>query len=62
MAQAVKRPTLALGSGHNLMVLEFEPRAGLCADSVESAWDSLTLCPAPPLLMLSPFLSLKINK
>ena len=54
MAQSVKRQTLDFGSGHDLTVREFEPCMGLCADSVEPAWDSL-----------SPFslsLSLKINK
>ena len=53
MAQLVKQPTLDFNSGHDLMVHEFEPRVGLCADSVEPAWDGLSL----------PFdLSLKINK
>ena len=37
---------------------ELEPRVGLCADSAEPAWDSLSL-PAPPLLALS--LPLKID-
>ena len=35
MAQWVKRPTLDLGSGHDLMVRESEPCVGLCADSPE---------------------------
>ena len=39
MAQSVKRLTLDFGSGHDLMVCEFEPRAG----SVEPAWDSPSL-------------------
>ena len=30
VAQAVKHPTLDLGSGHNLMVHEVEPRVGFC--------------------------------
>ena len=34
MAQSVKRPTLAFGSGPDLMVCEFKPHVGLCADSV----------------------------
>ena len=43
------------------MVRGFEPYVGLCADSVEPAWDSLSpFLSAPALLMLS--LSLKINK
>ena len=58
MAQSVKHPTLDLGSGHDLTVPEFEPCIGPLADSVEPAWDSLSL--HLPLLMFSP--SLKINK
>ena len=45
-------PSLEFGSGHDLMVQEFEPRVGLRADST----DSLSLSPYPS---LSP--SLKIN-
>ena len=42
LAESVKRPTL------DLMVCEFEPHAGLCADGVEPAWDSVSpLCPSP---------------
>ena len=41
MAHFVKRPTLAFGSACDLMVRGMEPRAGLCVDSVEPAWDSL---------------------
>ena len=60
MAQPVKRLTLSFGSGHDLTVHEFELDAGLCADSVEPAWDSLSpSLSMPPLLILS--LSLKIN-
>ena len=63
MAQLVKRPTLNFGSGQDLTVPEFQSYVGLCADSVESAWDSLSLSlslslSAPPPLMLS----LPINK
>ena len=58
------------GSGHDLiMVHELEPRVGLCVDSMEPAWDSLSLplslsFSALPLfvLSLSLSLSLKINK
>ena len=57
MAQLVMCPTLDLVSGHDLMVCEFEPHMGLCAESVEPAWDSLS---ASPLLAHSH--SLKINK
>ena len=51
MAPLVKRPTPGFGSGHDLMVREFESHIRLGADSAEPAWDSL-----------SPSLSLKINK
>ena len=40
MAQSVKRLTPGLGSGHDLMVCEFEPRVGLFADSAGPVWDS----------------------
>ena len=61
MAQWVKHLTLDLDAGSNLAVCEFEPRVGLCADSVEPAQDSLfPSLSVPLLLMLS--LSLKINK
>ena len=67
MAQSVERPTLDLGSGHDLTVPEFEPGIGFCSESTESAWDSLSppTHPVPnppaasPLFILS--LSLKIN-
>ena len=42
-ALSVKRPTLDFGSGDDLTVRGFEPRVGLCADSAEPAWDSLSL-------------------
>ena len=55
MAQLVKRSALDLGSGHDLIVLGFEPRVGLCIDSAEPAWDSLSLpLSAPPCSPLSP--------
>ena len=38
-----KHPTLDFGSGHDLMIREFESHVGLCADSKEPAWDSLSL-------------------
>ena len=42
MAQSVKHLTLDFGSDHDLTVLEYELHVGLCADSVELAWDSLS--------------------
>ena len=46
---SVTRPTLA-----QLMVLWFEPRVGLCADSVGPAWDSLSpSLSAPPLSLVA---------
>ena len=41
VAQSVKASDF--GSGHDLMVHEFQPRVGLCTDSVETAWDPLSL-------------------
>ena len=53
---------LVFSSGHDLPVCEFEPRFGLCADSLEPAWDSLSPSLfAPPLGPLSLSLS-NINK
>ena len=48
VAQSVKCPTLAFGSGHDLMVHETEHHMGLCVDSTDTAWDSLSLslCPS----------------
>ena len=43
MAQLVKCLTLDFSSGHDLMVHEFEPHIGLCADRAEPAWDPLSL-------------------
>ena len=60
MAQSVQCPTLGFGSGHDLTARAFEPRIGLCADSVEPAWYSLSLSvslSAPPLLTCSPSVS-----
>ena len=57
----VERLTFDFCLGHDLTVREVEPRVGLCTDSVELAWDSLSpSLSALPLLVLS--LSLKINK
>ena len=51
-----------IGSGHDLMVHEFEPRVRLCADHSQPGaclrfCVSLSLCPSPLVLCLS--LSLK---
>ena len=43
VAQSVKCPALDFGSGHDPTVGEIEPCIGLCADSAEPAWDSLSL-------------------
>ena len=56
MAQSVKRLTLDFNLGHDLAVDGIEPHIGLCAGSVEPAWDSVSLS-ARPLLAL--FLSNK---
>ena len=42
-AQSIKRQTLDFSSGHDLRVCEFEHRIRLCADSMEPAWDPLSL-------------------
>ena len=41
--QPVMRPTLGFSSDRDLTVCEFAPRIGLCTDSAEPAWDSLSL-------------------
>ena len=60
MAQSVKCLTLDFGSGYDLTVCEFEPHMGLCTDSMEPAWDSLSpsLCPSSAHALA---VSLKIN-
>ena len=59
VAQPVKRPTLGFHSCDDLTVRGFEARVGLCADSSEPTWDSLSLslCPSFPLS-----LSLSLSK
>ena len=59
VTQSVKCLILGFGSGHDLMVHGFKPCVGLCTDSSEPAWDSLS---PPHALSLSLSLSLKINK
>ena len=51
MAQSVKRPTLDIDSGHDLTVYGTEPRVGLCADSMEAVWDSLSPSPSAALCL-----------
>ena len=56
MVQSVKDPTLDFGSGHDLMVPEFETYTWLGTISIELVWDCLSLSPflsAPPSLPLS---------
>ena len=43
VAQPVKHLILDFGSGHDLTVRGLEPHVRLCADSVEPAWDSLSV-------------------
>ena len=62
VARSFKHLTLGFGSGQDLTVHEFEPYLGLCANSAEPAWGSLSLSllslPLPHLCSLS----LKVNK
>ena len=63
MAQSFKCPDFC--SGHELTAHEIEPYVGLCADSKEPAWDSLSplSLPLPHLHIDTSSLSQnKINK
>ena len=52
VAQSVQHLTLGFGSGHDLSVCGFEPHVGLCANSTEPAWNSVSLSlSVSPLLM-----------
>ena len=69
MAQSVKHLILDFSLGHDLMAWEIMPRIGLYTDSVESAWDSLSLPFSLPLthpyvhsLYLSHFLCLSLSQ
>ena len=42
VSQSCGCPTLDFGSGHGLVVREFENHIRISADGVESAWDSLS--------------------
>ena len=61
VAQLLEHLTLDFGSGHDFMVHETEPHIELCTDSVEPAWDSLSV-PLPNLCLHSLSLSKKISK
>ena len=52
MAQLVKHPILNFSSGHDIRVVRSSLGSG-SALSVESAWDSLSLCPSPDSCSLS---------
>ena len=59
VAQLVEHPTIDFSSGHDLTVCGIEPHVGLCTDSMEPTWDSLSpSLSAPPLLEHS----LSLNK
>ena len=45
VAHSVKRRTPDFGSGHDLTVHGFESHMGLHADSMETAWNSLSALP-----------------
>ena len=55
--QSIEHPALDFGSGHDLTVHGMEPRVGLCTDSMQPAWECLSLS-----LSLSLFPSLSQNK
>ena len=53
MAQLVKHLTLDFSSGNDLTVIcEIQTHIGLCTDSVEPAWDSLSSSLSAPLLLM----------
>ena len=52
VAQSIKRPTLDLGSGHDLMVCGFEPHIRLCALTTQTEHS-----PSLPVSALAPTLS-----
>ena len=62
MAHWVECLILDFGSGHDLTVHEIKAPVRYCADSTESAWDSLSLPLPPPHPAHVLVLSLKINK
>ena len=63
MAQLGRGPTLGFGSRRDLMVVGSSPASGLCADSVEPAWGSVSpSLSAPPLLAHALLQSLCLSK
>ena len=62
VAQSVKSLTLSFGSDHDLMIHEFKPHIGLCAESLLGILSLSLSLSAPPCLSVSVSLSLKINK
>ena len=58
-SQKVRATIWGIWVVHDLMLSKFKPHVRLCTDSMEPAWDSLSLLP-PPTHALS--LSLKIYK
>ena len=64
MAQSVKRLIRGFGAGRDLLVRRFKHCMGFVGSSTaDPAWDSLSLpLSAPPQLVCSLSLSLKINK
>ena len=42
VGQSMEHLTLDFSSGHDFRVREMEPHMGLCADSAEPAWNSLS--------------------
>ena len=61
MAQSVKHQTLDFSSGHDLTIHGFELQVGLYANSVDPAWDSLSLSLTLPLFSLSLSVSLSVS-
>ena len=47
MALSVGHPTLGFGSGHDVVICEFEPHIALCAVITEPALDPLPPLPRP---------------
>ena len=49
VTQSVEHPTLDFSLGHDLTVLGIGPHVGLCTDSMEPSWDSLSPSLSDPL-------------